>query len=99
MLGVTLLMSIAAYFTTRRLGHNITRLNEFAERAERGERIDERETFPHDELGDISNHIIRLYARLQRTTADRDREHAWRCTRSRRRSVSRNSSPTTSTTS
>ena len=43
MLGVTLLMSIAAYFTTRRLGHNITRLNEFAERAERGERIDERE--------------------------------------------------------
>ena len=58
MLGVTLLMSIAAYFTTRRLGHNITRLNEFAE------------------LGDISNHIIRLYARLQRTTADRDREHA-----------------------
>ena len=76
MLGVTLLMSIAAYITTRRLGHNITRLNEFAERAERGERIDERETFPHDELGDISNHIIRLYARLQRTTADRDREHA-----------------------
>ena len=38
MLGVTLLMSIAAYFTTRRLGHNITRLNEFAEHAERGER-------------------------------------------------------------
>lgn len=76
MLGVTLLMSIAAYFATRRLGHNITRLNEFAQRAERGERIDERETFPHDELGDISNHIIRLYARLQRTTADRDREHA-----------------------
>ena len=28
------------------------------------------------ELGDISNHIIRLYARLQKTTADRDREHA-----------------------
>ena len=76
MLGVTLLMSIAAYFTTRRLGHNITRLNEFAEHAERGERIDDKETFPHDELGDISNHIIRLYADLQRTTADRDREHA-----------------------
>ena len=75
MLGVTLLMSIAAYFTTRRLGHNITRLNEFAERAERGERIDERETFPHDELGDISNNIIRLYAQLQKATAERDRQH------------------------
>ncbi len=76
MLGVTLLMSVAAYFATRRLGHNITRLRDFAQRAERGERIDEQAVFPHDELGDISNHIIRLYARLQRTTADRDREHA-----------------------
>lgn len=75
-LGITLLMSIAGYFATRRLGHNISRLNDFAERAERGERIDEMEPFPHDELGEISNHIIQLYARLQRTTADRDREHA-----------------------
>ena len=76
MLGVTLLISIAGYFATRRLGHNITRLNDFAQRAERGERIDDIAPFPHDELGEISNHIIRLYARLQRTTADRDREHA-----------------------
>lgn len=76
MLGITLLMSIAGYFATRRLGHNITRLNEFAERAERGERIDECEPFPHDELGNISNHLIRLYARLQKTKEDRDREHA-----------------------
>ena len=43
MLGVTLLMSVAGYFATRRLGQS---------------------------------HIIRLYARLQKTTADRDREHA-----------------------
>lgn len=76
MFGATLLISIAGYFATRRLGQNITRLNEFAQRAERGESIDEQASFPHDELGDISNHIIRLYARLQKTTADRDREHA-----------------------
>ena len=76
MLGVTLLMSVAGYFATRRLGQNITRLNEFAQRAERGERIDTPGAFPHDELGEISSHIIRLYARLQKTTADRDREHA-----------------------
>lgn len=76
MLGVTLLMSIAGYFATRRLGQNITRLKVFAEQAERGEAIGEEQRFPHDELGDISNHIIRLYARLQKTTADRDREHA-----------------------
>ena len=76
MLGVTLLMSVAGYFATRRLGQNITRLNEFAERAERGQRTDDLPAFPHDELGEISSHIIRLYARLQKTTADRDREHA-----------------------
>ncbi len=76
MLGVTLLMSVAGYFATRQLGQNITRLNRFAECAERGERIDASVNFPHDELGAISTHIIRLYARLQQTTADRDREHA-----------------------
>lgn len=76
MLGVTLLMSVAGYFLTRRLGQNITRLRDFAQRVERGEAIDERIAFPHDELGDISNHLIRLYIRLQKTTADRDREHA-----------------------
>lgn len=76
MLGITLVMSVAGYFATRRLGHNILRLRRFAEQAERGERIGDGAPFPHDELGDISNHIIRLYARLQKTTADRDREHA-----------------------
>lgn len=76
MLGATLLMSVAAYFSTRRLGHNISRLREFARRAERGEPTADAPSFPHDELGEISNHIVRLYARLQQTAADRDREHA-----------------------
>lgn len=75
MFGITLLMSVAAYFATRRLGHNIIRLDDFACRAERGERIDDEKAFPDDELGSISNHIISLYARLQKTTLDRDREH------------------------
>ncbi len=76
MVGITILMTLAGYFATRRLGQNITRLNEFAEQAERGERIDQHDAFPHDELGEISEHIISLYARLQKTTADRNREHA-----------------------
>ena len=76
MLGITLLMCLVGYFVTRRLGLNIPRLTAFAERAERGEEIGNGESFPHDELGDISANIVRLYAQLQRTTADRDREHA-----------------------
>lgn len=72
---VVLLTAVAGYFATRRVGRTITRLNAFARKAERGERIYDDESFPHDELGEISHHIIRLYARLQSTTARLDREH------------------------
>ncbi len=72
---VTVLMCTIGYAATRKLGRNIQRLNRFAERAERGERIYDMEPFTHDELGDISNHIVRLYARLQKAMADIAREH------------------------
>lgn len=75
MIGVTSAMSLLGYFATRRVGLHISRLNRFAESAERGERIFDTEPFPHDELGDISNHIVRLYAQLQQAVAARDREH------------------------
>ena len=75
MFGITLLISLTAYLATRRIGRTITRLNTFAERAEKGESIHGIGNFPHDELGSISRHIIRLYARLQRTMGERDREH------------------------
>lgn len=73
--GVTFVMCTLGFFVTRRLGQHILRLNRFAERAERGERIYDTEPFPRDELGSISNHIVRLYASLQQANADRDREH------------------------
>ena len=67
-------MSVLAYFATRRIGRTVTRLNRFAEKAERGSVYGYR-GLPHDELGSISTHIIRLYARLQRTMEERDSEH------------------------
>lgn len=75
MIVVTIVMCIIGFFATRRVGRHVERLNHFAERAERGERIFDTEPFPHDELGDISNNIVRLYARLQQAITDRDREH------------------------
>ena len=68
-------MSILAYFATRRLGKNIERLNRFAAKAEKGESFDEEEPFSNDELGSISNHIIRLYSQWQQTIKDRDIAH------------------------
>jgi len=72
---ITLFMCILGYIATRRIGLHIIRLNKFAENVENGARISDTEPFPHDELGEISNHIVRLYARLQQAVADRDSEH------------------------
>ena len=72
---ITLVMCILGYFATRRVGLHIIRLNRFAENVENGAQISDTELFPHDELGEISNHIVRLYARLQQAVADRDSEH------------------------
>ncbi len=76
MIFISLAMSVVAFFSTRRLGRTIERLNVFAEKAERGEAFDDDRMFPNDELGSISNHIIRLYAQWQQTVKDRDVAHA-----------------------
>jgi signal transduction histidine kinase len=44
-------------------------------RDDKGEAFDEYESFPNDELGSISNHIVKLYAQLQQTIKDRDIAH------------------------
>lgn len=75
MIVISLAMSILAYFATRRLGKSIERLNRFAAKAEKGESFDDDEPFPNDELGSISNHIVKLYAQWQQTIKDRDRAH------------------------
>lgn len=65
---MTMAMSLVAFFATRRISQSITRLNRFAERAERGDSIYDDCAFPNDELGSIAGHIVRLYVQ-------RDREH------------------------
>lgn len=73
--AVAVIMCVLGFIATRRIGLHIKRLNLFAESAERGERIYDTAPFPDDELGAISNHIVRLYANLQQAVTDRDKEH------------------------
>lgn len=73
--AITAIMCVLGYFATRRVGNHIMRLNRFAENVERGAQISDTEPFPHDELGEISNNIVRLYAKLQQAYAERDSEH------------------------
>lgn len=68
MAALTFAMSIIAFFATRKISLSIQRLNSFAAKAERGEKIYCGEYFPHDELGSIASHIVRLYAQ-------RDEQH------------------------
>lgn len=74
LLVLSVVFSILCYTMTRRLGENIRRLHRFAEKAGAGETIDANETFPNDELGEISNQIVKLYNRLLRTMDDRNRK-------------------------
>ena len=75
MIGITLVFSLISYFITKRAGQVIRRLNDFAARAEKGERIYADDAFPNNELGSISSHIVRLYSRLQEANLERDRQH------------------------
>ncbi len=70
----SIVMSVLAYFATRRIGKTIERLNLFAAKAERGESFDENESFPHDELGAISEHIVKLYYHKRQLTNNLNHE-------------------------
>lgn len=61
MMFMTLIISIIVWGTTQRVALSIKRLNSFAEKAEKGEQIFYGYSFPHDELGSIASHIVRLY--------------------------------------
>ncbi len=66
---VTSLLIFIFHKFTSRLGTAINHLREFAKRADRNEPVeaDMQSAFPHNELGEISQHIIQIYKRLRKT--------------------------------
>lgn len=66
---VTIVLIFIYYHFTSRLGTAITQLRQFAKRADKNEPIetDLQSAFPHNELGEISQHIIQIYRRLRET--------------------------------
>lgn len=65
---ICLVLIFIFYRFTRKLGKSITKLQQFAMKADRNEPIDMDilQTFPKNELGEISQHIIKIYKRLPR---------------------------------
>lgn len=68
-LMVTMILILLFYKFTNKLGTSISQLREFAMRADRNEPIEMemQYIFPHNELGEISQHIIQIYKRLHET--------------------------------
>lgn len=66
---ICFLLLVIFYRFTRKLGVSVTKLQQFAMKADRNEPIDMDilQTFPKNELGEISQHIIKIYKRLHRT--------------------------------
>lgn len=68
MMALTLVISLVGFLSTRKIAVSISRLNQFAEKAGKGESIYCGYSFPHDELGSIAANIVKIYAQ-------RDQQH------------------------
>jgi signal transduction histidine kinase len=75
LLVLGILATAFAYFMARRLGHNLNMLRDFAFHADTDEGFIPNSNFPHDELGDISRHIVRLYNERSRYITKIKQEH------------------------
>lgn len=73
-LAVVALLTAVLYRFIRRLDSNVTKLRIFAQRADHNESLDTEDLvdFPADELGEISEHIIKIYKRLQKTKEEQN---------------------------
>ena len=68
--------TIFAYVVTHVLGRNVTLLHTFAEKAASGLPLPSVDSFPHDELGDISRQIYKLYTEKDAAMSRSEREHS-----------------------
>lgn len=73
-LATVLILSLVLLRFIHRLDANITKLRIFAQRADHNESLDTEDLveFPADELGEISEHIIKIYKRLQQTKEEQN---------------------------
>lgn len=69
---LALIITVAAYITTKHLAKNVHMLREFANRTAAEPDFIPGNEFPHDELGDIARQIVQIYR--QRTEAREEKE-------------------------
>ncbi|MDE6652209.1 MAG: hypothetical protein K2K08_07375 [Paramuribaculum sp.] len=67
--------SIISYVSTKLLTRNVTLLRDFAQNAADGKVDYDVSKFPHDELGDISREIIKIYQEKDAAVIKSEKEH------------------------
>lgn len=72
---LTICATLAVLLATRLLNRNITLLRKFARRAAEGEPIEDVSKLGHDDIGDISREIVRIYEDRLRAMENSDKEH------------------------
>jgi signal transduction histidine kinase len=70
---MAILATAIAYISTHYIARNVTLLKQFADKAANDDDLIAPDEFPHDELGDISRQIVRIY--LDKVAAMRQSEH------------------------
>lgn len=75
LLIVALVGTALAWFMSRKLGHNVELLRNFAERATLDDDFVPTVKFSHDELGEISQHIVSFYNQRNAAIIKLKREH------------------------
>lgn len=73
-IAVVLILSVILYRFISRLDMHINKLRTFARRADHNESLETEDLaeFPNDELGEISEYIIKIYKRLQKTKEEQN---------------------------
>ena len=72
---LAVVLTIAAYYSSRFYGRNITLLRDFARRSAVDPEFTPGQDFPHDELGDIARQIVSLHTERQHAMAQMRKEH------------------------
>ena len=67
--------SALSYISTKLLTRNVTLLRDFAQKAADGKVDYDVSKFPHDELGDISREIIKIYQEKDAAVSKSEKEH------------------------
>jgi signal transduction histidine kinase len=74
-LAIAIVMTVAAYLSTRHFGKNIQNLKTFAYRAATDPNFLPSFEFQHDELGEITSQIVHIYNERSKAAAKLKREH------------------------